>query len=73
MAKFTQFVLIAVLGTSLCFAQTNRGTLTGVITDPSGAVVPGAKVTATHVESAPHGAGPWLVQWRVRPAGWCAG
>ncbi|MEO8594326.1 MAG: TonB-dependent receptor [Candidatus Solibacter sp.] len=51
MAKLTQLVLLAVLGISLSFAQVNRGTLTGVITDPSGAVVPGVKVTATHVET----------------------
>ena len=51
MAKLTQLVLIAVLGISFCFAQVNRGTLTGVITDPSGAVVPGVKITATHVET----------------------
>ena len=51
MSKLTQLVLIAVLGISSCFAQTNRGTLTGVITDPSGAVVPGVKIVATHVET----------------------
>ena len=51
MTKLTQLVLIAVLGISFCFAQVNRGTLTGVITDPSGAVVPGVKITATHVET----------------------
>ena len=51
MTKLTQLVLIAVLGISFCFAQINRGTLTGVITDPSGAVVPGVKITATHVET----------------------
>jgi hypothetical protein len=51
MAKLTQLVLIAVLGISFCFAQVNRSTLTGVVTDPSGAVVPGVKITATHVET----------------------
>ncbi len=51
MAKVLHFVLLAALGISLTFAQLNRGTLTGVITDPSGAVVPGVKVTATHVET----------------------
>jgi hypothetical protein len=49
MAKLTQLVLIAVLGITHGFAQVNRGTLTGVITDPSGAVVPGVRVTAIHV------------------------
>ena len=37
------FVLLAVAGLS---AQTFRGTILGTITDPSGAVVAGAKVTA---------------------------
>jgi hypothetical protein len=30
-------------------AQSNRGTITGTVTDPNGAVVAGAKVTATHI------------------------
>lgn len=30
------------------FAQTDRGAITGVIVDPTGAPVPGAKVSATH-------------------------
>jgi len=51
MAKLTQLVLIAFLGITYGFAQVNRGTLTGVITDPSGAVIPGVKVTAIHVET----------------------
>jgi hypothetical protein len=51
MTKLTQLVLIAAFGTSYCFAQVNRGTLTGDVTDPSGAVVPGVKITATHVET----------------------
>ena len=36
------FVLLAAVGLS---AQTFRGTILGAVTDPSGAVVPGAKVT----------------------------
>src|SRR4051812_27981313 len=30
------------------FGQTDRGTITGTVTDPSGAVVSGAKVTVTN-------------------------
>src|SRR5438046_1361678 len=51
MAKWTQLVLFAVTGTVMGWPQVNRGTLTGVITDPSGALVPGVKITATHVET----------------------
>ncbi|HVC90739.1 MAG TPA: TonB-dependent receptor [Acidobacteriaceae bacterium] len=32
----------------MCFAQLDRGTISGIVTDPSGAVVSGAKVTATN-------------------------
>jgi hypothetical protein len=32
----------------LCFAQTDRGSIAGVVTDPTGAVVPGAKITVTN-------------------------
>ena len=34
---------------SVTLAQDTRGTIAGRVADPSGAVVPGAKVTATHV------------------------
>ena len=33
------------------FAQSDRGTITGSITDPSGALIPGAKITLTNVET----------------------
>jgi hypothetical protein len=33
------------------FAQSDRGTITGNVTDPSGAVVPNAKVTATSLDT----------------------
>jgi hypothetical protein len=33
------------------FAQTDRGNITGTVTDPQGAVVSGAKVTATNLET----------------------
>jgi hypothetical protein len=35
----------------LGLAQVNRATVTGIITDPAGALVPGVKVTAIHVET----------------------
>src|SRR5262245_31238414 len=33
------------------FAQSDRGTLTGTVTDPANAVVPAAKVTARHADT----------------------
>ena len=43
------WVVGAVLGLSLmCAAQTSRGTVSGVITDPTGAVITGANVTLTN-------------------------
>ena len=45
-------LLIVSLGAAaICSAQVNRATLTGIVTDPSGAVVPSVKVVATHVET----------------------
>src|SRR5215469_10972138 len=41
--------ILLFLGVSLVFAQTFRGAINGTITDPSGAVVAGAAVTATNV------------------------
>ncbi|MBZ5561444.1 MAG: TonB-dependent receptor [Acidobacteriia bacterium] len=38
---------LAVLFTSLAWGQVTSGSLTGVVSDPSGAVIPGAKVTVT--------------------------
>ena len=32
-------------------AQIDRGTLTGRVTDPSGAIMPGVEVTATHMDT----------------------
>src|SRR5205814_794949 len=34
-----------------CWSQLDRGTLTGLVTDPSGAIAPAVKITATHVET----------------------
>src|SRR5579875_2968347 len=44
---FIGILLLASTGT-LC-AQSNRGTITGTVTDPSGAAIPSATITATNM------------------------
>src|SRR5262245_59759125 len=34
------------------FAQSDRGTITGTVSDPTGAVIPGANIIVTHTETA---------------------
>src|SRR5947209_18390446 len=47
-SKYLAFVLVAVLFTGLCcVAQSPEGAIVGTVTDPSGARIAGAKVTAT--------------------------
>ena len=41
-------LLILLLTASAGFAQTDRGTLRGLVTDSAGAVIPGANVQATN-------------------------
>jgi hypothetical protein len=43
------YVLLAALSANLAFSQAVNATLLGTVTDPSGAVVPNAKVTITEV------------------------
>src|SRR5438034_7935705 len=43
-------ILILVLACA-GFAQSDRGTLTGTVTDPAGAVVPAAKVTIKNLDT----------------------
>ena len=40
------FVFVLAFASTAAFAQTSRGIVTGTVTDPSGAIVSGAKVTA---------------------------
>ena len=59
--------VLALLWAAAAFAQLNTGSITGIVTDPSGAFVPGAKVTvrnmATNVtrETVTSGAGAYTV------------
>src|ERR1700722_9195152 len=45
----TLFFLSFVLIVSVAYGQTFRGAINGTVTDPTGAVVAGAKVTATDI------------------------
>ncbi len=47
-AKRLLAVICCILWAVAAFAQSDRGTITGTVTDPANAVVPGAKVTATN-------------------------
>ena len=49
---FPVLLALILLSSIPLIAQTFRGTINGVVTDPSGAVVPGAKVTAVDVATA---------------------
>jgi hypothetical protein len=44
-------VLITTIAAGITFGQTANGTLTGIVTDSSGAVIAGAPVIATHVDT----------------------
>src|SRR5262245_22608280 len=41
-------LLVSLFAVTFAFGQAEQGTITGVVTDPSGAVVAGATVTATN-------------------------
>jgi hypothetical protein len=49
--RFSRIAAIAILSTFVCFAQESRGTISGAVTDPSGAPVAGAKVVATEIRT----------------------
>jgi hypothetical protein len=45
MRTTSNLVLWGVAFATLCFGQLDRGTITGTVTDSSGGVLPGAKIT----------------------------
>src|SRR5712691_11828105 len=47
----TAIVALIALGSCLIFAQGSTGTISGVVRDSSGAVIPGVMVTAKHIDS----------------------
>lgn len=49
MSMFTRVVLATLLAVSTLTAQESRATITGSVTDPSGAAIAGAKVVAKHL------------------------
>src|SRR5260221_9138725 len=42
---------VLLLGMAVAFAQTDRGTITGTISDPASAVIPSAQIQARNVET----------------------
>jgi hypothetical protein len=49
--KFRLVALLALSITAALFSQEFRGTISGVVTDPTGATIPGAKVTVTETQT----------------------
>src|SRR5215469_5824706 len=51
LASFAFFPLVAAMLFSTAVAQTNQGSIAGNVTDPSGALVANAKITATNIQT----------------------
>jgi outer membrane receptor protein involved in Fe transport len=49
--RLTATVCLVLVSSMLAFAQTSRGTVSGVIKDQTGAVIPGAEVTLTNTDT----------------------
>src|SRR5579862_1367431 len=47
----TRFVAILALFAAALSGQESRGTISGAVTDPSGAAIPGAKITVTEIQT----------------------
>jgi hypothetical protein len=49
--RLRSFCVLGLLAAAFCFGQTNQGSISGSITDPNGAAVPGVRVQATRLET----------------------
>src|ERR1035437_7150988 len=49
--QFIAVLMVSLLLTGVVRAQVSRGTITGIVTDPTGAVVPGVAITVTNIET----------------------
>src|SRR5580658_6856294 len=49
--NFVRSAVIMLLGAALAVAQSDRGTITGTVTDPANSVVPGAKLVLRNVDT----------------------
>src|SRR5947209_10713471 len=46
-----RFVPLALIALSIALGQESTGTISGTVTDPSGATIPGAQITITRVDT----------------------
>src|SRR5260370_31284809 len=51
MIRMERYSLLLALFSSMLFGQSDRGTITGTVSDPGGAMIPGARVTATALDT----------------------
>src|ERR1017187_9078092 len=49
--QFIAVLMVSLLLTGVVWAQVSRGSITGIVTDPTGAVVPGVAITITNIET----------------------
>src|SRR5580700_11849133 len=49
--NFVRSAALVLLGAALATAQSDRGTITGTVTDPANAVIPGAKLVLRNIDT----------------------